>query len=156
MFCFLLEFARLFSSSRNYLRHDLWLNEHPFECRTRSLAVLWQEVTVHSTNHNGRNPKDRRWLRRPLSSLSGFYPACGYANPVIKFVGEPSYKLAGRLKPLGVLSSCYTTKHLSDRWTVFSDSDWLLLLEMCSVPMLRWTLQTYLAAGPSTDSCHHT
>lgn len=49
------------------------------------------------------------------SSLSGIYPACGYASLVIKFVGKPSYEPAGRLKPLGgvFLSSYYETKHSS-------------------------------------------
>lgn len=154
-FCFLWEFLRWFLTSQN----DLWHNVCCFFLLNAELGcVVTQEVAVRSTNHNGRNPEGLTVAETSsLSSLSGIYPACGYASPVIKFVGEPSYKPAGRLKPLGVLlSSHYDTKQLSGRWTAESHSDWLLLLEMCNVHMLRWTPQTYLAAGPSTDSCHRT
>lgn len=53
---------------------------------------------MQPTNHDGRNPDG---LTVVLPRASGIYPACGYASLVIKFVGEHSYKPAGRLKPPG-------------------------------------------------------
>lgn len=89
----------LFDKQRAFECLSFFLSNTELGC----VVTVWQEVAVHPTNHDGRNPEGLAVVL-PRVSLASTQPVATLPLS-LSFFGEPSYKSAGRgvVGPLVIL-----------------------------------------------------